>query len=35
MKERYEQVEMEVVMFESEDIIMTSGENKLPIQWRE
>lgn len=30
MKERYETPEMEIVEFETEDIITTSGENALP-----
>ena len=30
MKERYEIPEMEIVEFETEDIITTSGENALP-----
>lgn len=33
MKERYETPEMEIVEFETEDIITTSGDdnNKLPV----
>lgn len=30
MKERYETPEMEIVEFETEDIIRTSGGNDLP-----
>lgn len=30
MKEKYETPKMEIVEFESEDIITTSGDNELP-----
>lgn len=35
MKERYEVAEMEVVEFEVEDVIKTSGGNELPDQGAE
>lgn len=31
MKEKYESPEMEIIEFETEDIITTSGGNNLPI----
>ncbi len=35
MKVKYEQPKMEVIVFEVEDVITSSGENEVPIEWND